>query len=236
MLSKITVKAVLMDIDGTITETKSFISHDVSLYGNDFFNIILRDILVKRDGLRPEEALQKIRDAERLCVRGDPFFAAIVLGLSSDELWRRCCEWAEKGGLFVYSDAVSMIKTLHKRRFRLVTITNNGAIGVFVKLLRAGLANREGKTYFSVFYGDDSLGDSKSNPEVYARLLKREGWKGNEVVMIGDSVVDDLENAKKGGVVHCIIVDRNQKEDVSLRNGGIFVNSLIHVSDLLESG
>jgi FMN phosphatase YigB (HAD superfamily) len=225
-MNKMKLKAVLLDIDETIVTSEAETIN--------YFNEVLVEMISEKEGIEKEEAKAKVIEAEKKCIRGDAFFAAAHLGFLMDEVFEKSLLWMEKNGFRTYPDALRFIHKAHSMGLRLFTLTNNGAMGVLIKLLPSGLANRQGESLFEKFYGDDSLGDSKANSEVYKRFLEKEELYGNEVLMIGDNRRQDGENAIAGGIKNVAIIDRGQTD--AIRNEGemIVVNDLENLIQLIE--
>lgn len=196
------IQAILLDIDETIVTTNAG--------GINYFNEALAMMLAERDNITPTSALEIITSLQKKSIRGDAFFAAAYLGMSLDELLKRCQAWMINNGFRAYPDAITFVNAAHKAGYRLYTLTNNGVMGILIKLEGAGLAWRGGGSLFEKFYGDDILAGSKEDPRVYKRFLEKENLDGQSVLMVGDNPVQDGINSLAGGIGHAIIVNRKQ--------------------------
>lgn len=233
---KIDVSNVFVDLQQTVTDDASqnnYVS-DPDMKGN-YFGGILRDLLVKKFKFSPSNALKKIRDATKPCGWIDPFYAAshYSLGISEEEMWKEVLKWQDEH-LIIFDDAVYMIKELCKRMFSIYMVSNCPRSAILSQLTTAKLAKRNSSLYFKGIYGSVDLGLSKDNPLCYKKILEAGNFNPEKVVMIGDEPGIDLESPRKAGIRYSIIVDRRQEDKMFSKDGGIFVNSLRTVPQILK--
>ncbi len=150
------INHILVDIDDTITHLKDNPYQNVAGIGSDYFRGVLKDMLVKKFGFNPSFALATIQEKDPI-FNGCIFHTAPTLGISEEELWEEVITW-QKNHLFVYADAVDMVKILFSKGFCLYVVTNNSCKGALAKLSLADLADRNNSSYFKKIYGMDLFG------------------------------------------------------------------------------
>ena len=224
-IKKLKIKAIMFDIDETI------VTSDTGAI--NYFNEVLADMLAERKKVSKEAALSEIESLETRCIRKDAFFTAAHLGFSMDEVFQQSLDWMKKNGFKTFPDAVFFIRSVYAKGLRLFTLTNNGALGVLVKLLPSGLANRNGESLFEKFYGDDSLGGNKADSRVYKKFLENESFTGKDVLMVGDNRIQDGENALKAGIKNVVIIDRSQSAAIRREGKLLIVNNLNNLISLI---
>ena len=234
---KIRVSNVFVDLQQTLTDDASQNNYlsDPDLKGG-YFEGILRDILIKKLRFSPLYALEKIRETTKPCGWTDPFYAVSHsdFGISEEELWEEVLKWQGEH-IIVFEDAVEMVKELYKRGFNLYMVSNCARIVVLSELTTAKLAERSWSSYFKQIYGCfDILGLQKDNPLVYKKILSKENLNPEKTIMIGNELGIDLYSPKKAGIKYSVIVDRKQEEKIIFKDGGIFVNDLKIVPQILE--
>lgn len=234
MTVKIPARNVLIDIDNTLAyERNDYVKNGIP-GGANYPQMICARMLSERQDITFEEALEKLIRAEKPCGRMDSFFAVRThpaWGISNKAFWDACIRWQNQH-FFFYKDAVFMIKELKRRRFHLLTASNNGSLGVLLKLAREGFATSKGSKYFSFLFGDDLTGCQKGNPDYFREVIKQAKIDPKESVMIGDNVEQDFCTAKQAGFETVILVNRKMKKRM-VPGTPIIVNTLKAVADML---
>lgn len=143
-LPKLNVTDVLIDVDDTITYSKT------KECGGGGFLRILVDLVAAQAAISKEEALSKIRevgDTETTCL----FSFLPALDVSPETYWEKIQEWLSKC-LGIYKDAVVLIRSLHKTGIRFYSATTNSRMTTLSKLAVAGMAEMKGSPYFTGFF------------------------------------------------------------------------------------
>ncbi|MDD2708796.1 MAG: HAD family hydrolase [Verrucomicrobiae bacterium] len=230
-----TTKHLLIDIDGTITQTDSTLEQEPGI-GSDYFRGILRNLLAKKGKAASREALDQIREKEKP-FNGCMFKTAPEMGIDADAYWQAVTQWQEKH-LTPYPDAVEMVRTLHAKGFQLYVVSNNSCQGILAKLHRAGLAQKENTPYFKRIFGMDVFGRGfdKGNPVVPASILKMENLPPEDTATVGDDLEQDGRIPAGAGIKKAFIIRRNQTTPfIPGENGITFINDLRLICNLCRS-
>lgn len=226
-----TMKNVLIDMDGTITQSR------VGYEEVGFPEFVLRDLIMEETGPGESKALEQVLRMESTVPAGDPFLALAKhrIGITGKDLWKRIARDALKY-FRPYDDAMDMIKMLSKVGFRLYIASNVSRSRILAMLASIGLpADLKRSRVFCEVYGHELVGCLKSSPEFYRRMMAREGLLGKETVMIGDNPHDDCLSALAAGICMSVIVNRKQKEDIKKAESAYYVKSLMLVPGLLKA-
>lgn len=105
-----------------------------------------------------------------------------------------------------FSDTIDVLEGL-KKKHKIILVANTDSISVESVIEKFGL----GKYFDSVYLSCD-MGLLKSNPRMFDEILKKEGLKGEEVIMVGDSIESDIIGAEKAGIKG-VLLDRNNKRN-----------------------
>lgn len=127
---------------------------------------------------------RKLFAAERITC-GDQD-AAAYFGLNLKP-WRNDVEYP-------YKDAEIVLKALHERGYHLAVIANQ-AEGTALRLKKWKLYD-----YFDFILASYEEGVSKPDHEIFLRALKRADASGEDCVMIGDRIDNDVKPAKELGL------------------------------------
>lgn len=231
---KLKVKTVFIDVDDTITGSKSI---TINENDPDLYPIVA--LLMRKYNLPLDEAKAVVEKAERgvgkMVGRYWPFGILNQLGLTESELWETLVNSA-RGRLFIYPDAVFLLKALKKfSDICVYTATTNPRLVILSKLALANLADRSGSPYLDGCFGGEEVSiGGKCGPQFYLALLERTGSNPKETLMLGDDPKTDLIFAKEAGVKQVILPRREQSKDwIYEDDGGTYVKSLQLVVELL---
>jgi len=103
-----------------------------------------------------------------------------------------------------FPDTIEMLEKL-KKSHKLILVANTDSFSVEAVLDKYGL-----KKYFDSIYLSCDMGMLKSNAKMFETILEKEGLKGEDAIMVGDSIESDLFGAEKAGLKG-ILLDRNNK-------------------------
>lgn len=105
-----------------------------------------------------------------------------------------------------FADTIAELEKL-KESHRIVLVANTDSISV-----ESVLDKYDMRKYFDAIYLSCDLGLLKSNPRMFEAILEKEGIKGDEALMVGDSIESDLIGAEKAGIKG-VLLDRNNKRN-----------------------
>jgi HAD superfamily hydrolase (TIGR01549 family) len=105
----------------------------------------------------------------------------------------------------LFEDVIPVIKILKEKGITPVILTSGPSDGQRDKVSALSLTEHIKHIYIS-----EEIGASKPSPEAFEAVLRDLHLHPDEVLMVGDSVEDDIEGAKKAGL-RAILLDRWQK-------------------------
>ena len=219
-MQKLSVKRVLMDVDGTMTDSPAG-----SCMGKSPLRHLV-ELVMEQHGLSAEAAERKILncgDLDTQCLSEflpmlevDPvrYFEAV-----KEDLARH---------ITIPEDTVAFLKAMKRKGIRVCTATTNSRFMTLAKLSVAGLADRNGCAYLAAYHAGNEFGDpeGKFSERYFPNILRHHGYDLETTMMIGDEPEHDLYPALKAGIRRCVIIDRKQTADMLQKDGGIFVNDL----------
>ncbi|OGV47890.1 MAG: hypothetical protein A2017_02255 [Lentisphaerae bacterium GWF2_44_16] len=225
-VEKIDVNTVLIDVDGTITGKKE----DAGII-NPLEHLL--NLVMEKKGVSQKEALQEISEAgnpETTCL----FNLLRTLDVSREELWERLRNDVVKN-IEIPEDASFFIKSLREKKIKLYSATTNSRMITLLKLSAGGLGDINGSPYFAGYFGGDAFNDpqGKYSEKFFPSILKHGNFDPEKTMMVGDNEKCDLLPALKSGIRSVVIINRKQKESLIYKNGGIYVNSLRILCDMI---
>ena len=225
-MKKLIISDVLVDMDGTISKIES----------TDFILDTLQEILIEKDKISSVKAnkiiTETIKKKKHLADYWKKFALAEELGVPEQELWERVVLWL-KGNSCCYPDAIDMVKNLYKKKLNLHLATNARDPWLRARLIFCGLGNEKGPHYFKNLFNRDSGFTEKNNPGYYRKVLQKLEVNPEYVLMVGDSIEQDLYHAHSGGIKNVVIIHRAQKEKIIVSDA-IYVNDLRVVLELIK--
>ena len=220
------VNTILCDIDATVTDVYAEHSHDD--FRNKVFDIYARGIACRRK-ISLDEANCVLNDfANNLMVWWDYPDFITYFDLDPIAVWQEMRQ-VHQDMLYVYEDAVEMVKHLHSLEKNLYIVSNNPVTGCLLKLEVAGLADLSGTQYFKRIFGTNVTRGMKSQVPMWKRIVANLGVEPSEIVIVGDSIKEDFETPHSAGIGNTIIVDRKSNNNTEYHDGYVVVNSLNQV-------
>ncbi len=113
-------------------------------------------------------------------------------------------QWTQAGDRKLYPEVMGVLDSL-KSRYRLGILTAGAATSYNETLKQAGLTD-----YFSFVVGEDTTNVPKPNPLAYKHVIAQSKCRANEILFVGDDIVNDYEGPKKSGM-KAVLVDRERK-------------------------
>jgi FMN phosphatase YigB (HAD superfamily) len=138
--------------------------------------------------------------------------------------------------VFIYKDAIKLLEYLKTKDYiKVYPATTNPKLIILAKLAIEGFGDQNKSDFFeALFGGEEVIAGGKSSSVFYKALLEKSNTSATTTMMIGDHEKYDLQFAREAGINKVILPRRNQAEDIiHANNGGIYVNSLEHVIQLL---
>ena len=218
------VKAVTIDLDGTLADTIPDLAAAT--------NLMLRALG------RPELAVERIRDfvgkgIPKLVERA---LAGSVEGVAPADLVARALPVFERFYVEVngrhsvlYPGVSEGLEALRRMEFPLACVTNKSGRFALPLLEQLGLAR-----YFEQVVSGDTLPRKKPDPAQLLHACSGFGIVPREMLMIGDSV-NDAEAARAAGCpVFCVTYGYNEGQDVRALDVDAIVPSLIEAKRLIQ--
>jgi HAD superfamily hydrolase (TIGR01662 family) len=103
-------------------------------------------------------------------------------------------DWAEHHHFFLYDDVRATLEELADRRFRIGIISNSH------RCLESFRTHFDLGRLISVAVSSADLGYMKPHPAIFRTALEQMGSPPDESVMVGDSLLHDVEGARRVGM------------------------------------
>jgi len=161
-------------------------------------------------------------------------FFAERIGVSVEDLFKAVVKAVEDGASanLSYEDSQPALRELKRRGF-LVALLGNVMFwpGMVTRILlnKCGLLD-----YVDISLFGDEVGVQKPDREVFVELASKAGVKLEEIVHVGDSLVNDFAGALLAGVGAILVKRGFEKPVVKLGERAFVVNSLLSILDVLE--
>lgn len=224
------IKYILMDVDGTMTD---YLNPGTPM--SEFSPLThLENLVMKKHGISREEAFRRISvcgDMEVQCL--SEFLP--MLDVDPSDYFNVMAEDFKKF-IYIPDDTIRFLHDLKDKRIALYTATTNSSFITRVKLSLGNIADLESCPLLTGYCPGcmfrDPLG--KYSPSYYPNILKHYGFDPETVMMIGDEPAHDMLPALQTGIRYGITIDRKQKQKWFFKEGGIYVNSLDILTELMK--
>jgi putative hydrolase of the HAD superfamily len=197
------MKAILFDLDGTLLNRQATLIAFCEAQHQKFSLPLERDEYVRR---------MVILDANGY-VRKEAVYAQLAKenDLSTKMEWDLFADYMEHFHLFCVP-FIGLIKTLTelKEQFLLGLITNGRHAGQQSSINALSIGS-----YFDVVLISESEGLAKPNAAIFERALDRLGVKASEACYVGDHPVNDIEAARKVGLMTIWKKNRQYKDVIA---------------------
>ena len=130
--------------------------------------------------------------------------------------------------------AIRTLKTLLKGRYALGLISNF----TYAPVIYAGLRKLNLSRYFNAILVSEDVGWRKPHPRIFKEALKRLDKKAVQTVFVGDSLVEDIQGAKKVGMKTVFVSSQFfTVEDIqkAIQQPDIILNELCKLPEILSS-
>ncbi|WP_090883429.1 phosphoglycolate phosphatase [Nitrosovibrio sp. Nv6] len=218
------IKAVMIDLDGTLLDT----AHDLAAAAN----MMLREL--GRAELPPETIQSYIgKGIERMVKRS---LTGSMDGEPDAELFNRAMPIYERDYAKTlcidtrpYPGVLEGLKALRENGFRLACVTNKAEAFTLPLLRATGLLG-----FFDVVLSGDSLPKKKPDPMPLLHACKQFGIEPSEMLLIGDSLNDAQAARAAGCRVFCVPYGYNEGRDVRELDCDAIVSSLYEATKLIR--
>ncbi len=224
------IQYVLMDIDGTMTEYRTAGRTMSELSPLEH----LENLVMRRNGVSREEAFRKISacgDMEVQCL--SEFLP--MLDIEPRDYFSVMAEDLKKF-ISIPGDTIRFLHMLRGKGIALYTASTNSPFMTRVKLSLANLADLESCPLLTGYCPGCMFQDPRGKfaPSYYPDILRYHGFDPETVMMVGDEPARDMLPALRAGIRYGITIDRKQPENWFRKDGGIFVNSLDVLAELMK--
>ena len=221
-LPKFAVKAVLIDLDGTLIHTAPEIARSANLMLEGLGKAALSTDIV--EGFIGEGAITLI---ER-CLANQ--FGDIDDGLLAQAKTHFFAAYANiVTESAPYSDALLSLQAMQAAGFKLACVTNKPTSFTLPLLEKSGLLE-----YFDVVVCGDTLTKKKPDPEQIYYVCEQLALNVQEVVMIGDSKTDVAAARNAGCYVFVVPYGYNQGVMIKAHEVDAIVHTLFDATNIIE--
>ena len=203
------IKVILWDIDGTLLDFKKSESFAIKRCFEELEIGECTDEMIARYSainhrLWNELAEGKHTKKEVLNLRFEEFFKSEGIGYTDYEKLNGLYQVYLGEYFFFFEDGKETLLKL-KERYKQYAVTNGTAIAQHKKLSLSGM----NEIFDGVFISDE-VGADKPHKEFFDKVFETIGdYKKDEVVIIGDSVPNDMQGGTNAGI-HTILFDPNE--------------------------
>ncbi|MEK6567802.1 MAG: HAD family hydrolase [Candidatus Omnitrophota bacterium] len=176
------IRLVIFDLDGTLVDAYEAIIQSVNF---TLKGLGYKEVSAKRIRLAVGWGDRKLLDA---FIEESDLDSALVI-------YRRHHRLALKKYSKLLPGAKELLEYLKKRDFKTAIASNRPTEFTHIILRRLGL-----RKYFDYVLCADKLPQGKPNPEIILRIMKRLKAKPEQVMYVGDMVID-VETARNAGVI-----------------------------------
>jgi FMN phosphatase YigB (HAD superfamily) len=228
------VKALLIDIDDTITRFKTGPDGQpvINPSAASLFGTFL-EAAVELGGLSREEAQARIDNISKNVEWWRLSDFVVDLGLDPHDYWdyayRRESAFLEPTG----PDLGPALRRLNRAGLKLYITSNNPADGILHKLRLAGLGHIHGAPLFQQFLGPPEMKAMKWDLIYWKRVLVHIGFRGGEVAVVGDALRDDYEMPRAAGIAGTFLIRRDGVFTEPDSDALLHVRSFKQIADLV---
>lgn len=222
------IRRVLMDIDGTMTWYTGVPSR-AGLMLHTLTEMLMAQ--EKIDQKTAESLIYRCGDVETQCL--SEFLPA--LNISREKYFTAVRDELAKS-IYIPEDTKVFLQKAKDAGIPVCTATTNSVFATLIKLSVGGLADINGSPYISGYHPGCEFGDpeGKFSVNYFPDILKKHKYDPETLMMVGDEIEHDFYPALKAGIRYGVVIDRNQKERLIEKDGGIFISDLRVLAELME--
>ena len=95
----------------------------------------------------------------------------------------------------LYDGALTLIDDLKRTGLKIGVLTDMTSLEQYRKIDILHFGH-----YIDAFVSSEEIGEEKPSPKMFERILAKLGTKASDTIMLGDSLVRDIEGAEKAGI------------------------------------
>lgn len=193
-------KAIFLDIDDTVFNFRhcsesalkeTFSTMDIE-YNNDIFNVFFEI----DDGLWTRQKRNELTVDEVLDVRFIDLAKKLNINYDSQQVKRHFGNLL--GQQIIMEPGIEDVLEKLSKDYKIYA-ASNGVLNMQDKRLQlSGL-----RKYFTDLYVSDDIGFAKPNINFFTESLRRAGLTNADVLMVGDSLISDIQGAREAGIDSC---------------------------------
>ena len=224
------IQYVLMDVDGTMT---GYLKPDPQIMTLSPLTH-LENLVMKKHSVSREEAHRRICSCGNMEIQCLSEFLP-QLEIDPQDYFQVIVEDL-RHLIYVTEDTIRFFHYLRKKNIGLYTATTNPPFMTRAKLSLGGLADIDKCPLLTGYFPGCMFKDpeGKYSASYYPNILKHGKFDPECVMMIGDEPIRDMLPALRAGIRYGVTINRQQKEEWFRKDGGVYVNSLDVLTDLME--
>jgi phosphoglycolate phosphatase len=217
------VKAVMIDLDGTLLDTVADLAVAVNLLLQKLGRPPLAEALVRN--FVGKGIANLVQRALVGALEGEPDAALFERAMP---LYLDCYESVNGKHTVLYPGVLDGLNALKRAGFPLACVTNKSARFTSPLLTQMQLAD-----YFSIVVSGDTLPKKKPDPLPLTYACEQLGIAPREMLMIGDSLNDTIAARAAGCPVFCVPYGYNEGLDVRELDVDAIVDTLFEATKLI---
>ncbi|HQT26818.1 MAG TPA: phosphoglycolate phosphatase [Burkholderiales bacterium] len=220
--TRLAVKAVMIDLDGTLLDTAQDLATAANLTLNELGHEKVDPEIVKT--FIGKGVVNLMRKSFIASTEGEPEDMDAVM-----DVFDRHYDAVVSKDSRPYPGVIEGLEAMKSSGFHLACITNKAERFTIPLLKDTGLYG-----YFEIVLSGDSLPKKKPDPMPLLHACRHFGIEPSEMLLIGDSV-NDVQAARAAGCsVFCVPYGYNEGNDVRELDSDALVESLLDASGLIE--
>ncbi len=121
-------------------------------------------------------------------------------------------EWTASSSRKPYPDVITVLKSLHNRKYKIGLLTAGTTTSYTETLKQFDMLK-----YFDFIAGEDTTNIPKPNPAAYSYVINKAGCKSEEILFVGDNLINDYEGPRKSGMKAILIDRENEHPEIESR-------------------
>ncbi|HEY3560472.1 MAG TPA: HAD family hydrolase [Kribbella sp.] len=198
------LRTVLFDLDGTLVDHQLAAAAAVVAWAAEYGVVgaeVAADWAAVSEKHYRRYQLRELTFPEQRRLRVREFLGVDVSDAEADEMFESYGRRYEAGWT-VYDDVVPALRAVRAAGLGVVVLTNGNGDHQRYKLERMGLTGE-----IDELITGDTLPAAKPDPRAFTHSLERLGAGSDNVVMVGDSVENDIRGAQAAGI-QAVLIDR----------------------------